>query len=114
EGPQSLRAAALVNAAGPHLGEIGEMLGEIVPVSNVFQQKIAFEDAESVISRQAPFSIDLDGQTIDWSEAELAVLREDPATAWLAEAMPGGIHCRPDGGESGKWIKLGWAFNRSP
>jgi glycine/D-amino acid oxidase-like deaminating enzyme len=25
--------------------------------------------------------------------------------------MPGGIHCRPDGAESGTWIKLGWAFN---
>ncbi|MGL3212301.1 hypothetical protein [Bradyrhizobium sp. BR 1433] len=25
--------------------------------------------------------------------------------------MPGSIHCRPDGGDHGEWIKLGWAFN---
>ena len=25
--------------------------------------------------------------------------------------MPGAIHCRPDGGDKGRWIKLGWAFN---
>jgi glycine/D-amino acid oxidase-like deaminating enzyme len=25
--------------------------------------------------------------------------------------MPGGMHCRPDGGERGRWIKLGWAYN---
>jgi glycine/D-amino acid oxidase-like deaminating enzyme len=103
-----------VNAAGPYLGEIAEMLGETIPVSTVFQQKIAFEDTDAAIPRQMPFAIDLDAQTIDWSEAERAVLREEPATAWLAEAMPGGIHCRPDGGEHGKWIKLGWAFNRTP
>jgi glycine/D-amino acid oxidase-like deaminating enzyme len=28
--------------------------------------------------------------------------------------MPGGIHCQPDGGDRGTWIKLGWAYNRTP
>ena len=28
--------------------------------------------------------------------------------------MPGAIHCRPDGGDDGSWIKLGWAFNETP
>jgi glycine/D-amino acid oxidase-like deaminating enzyme len=114
EGPQSIRSEILVNAAGPYVGEIAGMLGETIPVSTVFQQKIAFEDTDAAIPRQMPFAIDLDAQTIDWSEAERAVLREDAATAWLAQTMPGGIHCRPDGGERGKWIKLGWAFNRTP
>ena len=26
--------------------------------------------------------------------------------------MPGGTHCRPDGGSRGTWIRLGWAYNR--
>ena len=30
------------------------------------------------------------------------------------EPMPGAIHCRPDGGERGRWIKLGWAYNKEP
>ena len=31
--------------------------------------------------------------------------------AWRTAPMPGGIHCRPDG--AGRWIKLGWAYNRT-
>jgi D-arginine dehydrogenase len=61
-----------------------------------------------------PFSIDLDGQTIDWTAQERELLEEDPATAWLARSMPGAIHCRPDGGDQGTWIKLGWAYNQKP
>jgi hypothetical protein len=34
------------------------------PVSNVFHQKTAFADAEVVIDRRMPFSIDLDGQNV--------------------------------------------------
>ena len=39
------------------------------------------------------------------------MLADDPELAWLAEALPGGTHCRPDGGPNGKWVKLGWAYN---
>jgi len=113
-GPVALRAEVLVNAAGPFVAAVGEMLGETLPVATVLQQKIAFEDRDGAIPRPMPFSIDLDGQTIDWSEEERAVLAADPAYAWLTEPMAGGIHCRPDGGEDGRWIKLGWAYNRTP
>jgi glycine/D-amino acid oxidase-like deaminating enzyme len=113
-GIETLHAEILVNAAGPYAGDIAAMLGENLPISNVFQQKIAFLDSEGAIDRKMPFSIDLDGQTIDWSEEELVTLKEDPATAWLAEPMPGAIHCRPEGGDHGKWVKLGWAYNRTP
>src|SRR5262249_50720108 len=114
EGQADLRAGMLVNAAGPYLGEVSAMLGDTLPVSTVFQQKIAFPDVVGAISRQVPFAIDLDGQSLDWSEEERALLGEDPAAAHLAAPMPGGIHCRPDGGDEGQWIKLGWAFNRTP
>ncbi|HYB09831.1 MAG TPA: FAD-binding oxidoreductase [Alphaproteobacteria bacterium] len=111
DGRISLRAARLVNAAGPFLGDIATMLGEATPVSCVYQQKIAFEDRERAIARTMPFTIDLDGQTLPWSDEDRAILAEDPVTALLLGPMPGGIHCRPDGTESGTWIKLGWAFN---
>jgi glycine/D-amino acid oxidase-like deaminating enzyme len=114
EGEQTLRAGILVNAAGPYVADIARMLGEELPVENVFHQKIAFADNLGAIDRRMPFSIDLDGQTIDWTSQERQLLAEDHATAWLARPMPGGIHCRPDGGDHGKWIKLGWAYNRQP
>src|SRR3984885_539201 len=111
---ETLRAGILVNAAGPHVADIASMLGETLPVENVFQQKIAFADNLGAIDRKMPFSIDLDGQTIDWTAQERELLEEDPATAWLARSMPGAIHCRPDGGDEGTWIKLGWAYNQKP
>ena len=109
-----IRCERVVNAAGPFAGEIAEMIGVTLPVTNVFQQKIAFEDRAGVIPRRMPFSIDLDGQVIDWSDEEMALLRQESETAWLTEPMPGAIHCRPDGGEKGRWIKLGWAYEQNP
>ncbi|NTG31939.1 FAD-binding oxidoreductase, partial [Agrobacterium rhizogenes] len=114
DGVASLRADRIVNAAGPFLKDVAALLGEELAVSCVYQQKIAFEDREGVVPRNLPFTIDLDDQKLAWSEEERALLAEDHDTAKLTELMPGGIHCRPDGAENGKWIKLGWAFNEAP
>jgi glycine/D-amino acid oxidase-like deaminating enzyme len=114
EATSLVRCDVVVDAAGPSVGDVGALLGESLPVSNVFQQKIAFEDVQGVIRRQMPFAIDLDGQTIDWNDEERSLLAGDASTRWLVEPMPGAIHCRPDGGEGGRWIKLGWAYNAQP
>ncbi|HAA93576.1 MAG TPA: FAD-dependent oxidoreductase [Rhodospirillaceae bacterium] len=108
-----LRAGKIVNAAGPFINEIAAMLDITLPVTNVLQQKIAFEDVSGAIPRDMPFGIDLDPQVIDWSDEEKNLLGGDEGLAWLAAEMPGAIHCRPDGGEGGKWVKLGWAFNEA-
>lgn len=111
---ERIHAGAVVNAAGPFVGDIAAMLGVDLPVTNVLQQKIAFEDKAGAIPRQMPFAVDLDEQRIDWTDEERELLRQDPARAWLADLMPGAIHCRPDGGDHGRWIKLGWAYNQTP
>lgn len=110
-GTEHLRANRVVNAAGPFAGQVAQMLGVALPIYNVAQQKIAFPDVLGTIPRNMPFSIDLDGQSIDWTEDEQEALSEAPETSWLTKPMTGAIHCRPDGGDHGKWIKLGWAFN---
>ncbi|WP_137921366.1 FAD-dependent oxidoreductase [Hydrogenophaga sp. 2FB] len=110
-GATTIRAERIVNAAGPYLRDVGQMLGEDLPVTCVYQQKIAFQDREAAISRAMPFTIDLDGQTLAWSDEDRALLASDPDTRKLVEPMPGGIHCRPDGPVDGNWIKLGWAYN---
>ena len=111
DGMATLRAGRIVNAAGPFVRDIARMLGEDLPVSCIYQQKIAFEDREQAVPRNLPFTIDLDGQTLSWTDEEREILEADPATKKLTAFMPGGIHCRPDGGDEGKWIKLGWAYN---
>jgi glycine/D-amino acid oxidase-like deaminating enzyme len=112
-GGQVLQAAQLVNAAGPFVGKVAGMLGVDLPVTNWLQQKIAFEDREGAIERTMPFTIDLDEQQLDWSAEERELLSEDQSLAWLAAKLPGGVHCRPEGGDGGRWLKLGWAYNQS-
>ncbi|MEW9616171.1 FAD-binding oxidoreductase [Shinella sp. S4-D37] len=114
EGHKTLSAEKVVNAAGPFLKDVADMVGENLGVSCVYQQKIAFEDREGIVPRDLPFTIDLDEQTLSWTDEEREILSEDPETARLTQMMQGGIHCRPDGAEDGKWIKLGWAFNHKP
>lgn len=104
-------ADRLVNAAGPFVAAIASMLGVQLPIRNTLQQKIAFEDRLGAIPRTMPFSIDLDGQMIDWDDEERELLAEESSVEWLTRPLPGAIHCRPDGGDHGTWLKLGWAFN---
>lgn len=111
QGTKWIRANRIVNAAGPFLRDVGAMLGEDVPVKCVYQQKIAFQDHEGAVPRDMPFTIDLDGQALTWTDEDRELLAGDPATRHLVEPMTGGIHCRPDGAVDGTWIKLGWAFN---
>ena len=114
EGPRRLAVDVVFNAAGPFVADIGRMIGYDLPVCNVRQQKIAFEDRERAIPRDMPFSIDLDGQEIDWGDDDRALILEDDAAAWLAGPMPGGIHCKAEGAERGSWVKLGWAYTTDP
>lgn len=109
--PGQINAEVVVNAAGPFSQLISSMLGVALPIENTLQQKIAFADEHSAIDRQLPFTIDLDPQTINWSDDEREAIAQDESLAKFAHPMPGSIHCRPDGGINGKRIKLGWAYN---
>jgi len=108
----TITADVVVNAAGPFVARIARMLGAELPVKNIYQQKIAFEDHLNAIPRDMPFSIDLDTKHLGWSEEERAMLAEEPELERLAGELPPGSHCRPDGGAHGKWVKLGWAYNK--
>ncbi len=107
-----LKAGLLVNAAGPFVTNIADMLGVALPVRNVYQQKIAFDDTKAAVPRLQPFTIDLDTVRFEWTDEEREFLEADETTAWLCGDIAGGVHCRPEGGDNGTWIKLGWAFNR--
>ena len=113
-GEARVRAEAIVNAAGPFAPRISAMLGESLPVTNVFQQKVAFEDRLEAIARDMPFTIDLDAKSLDWTDEERDLLAADPELEWLTRPMPGGTHCRPEGGPGSRWVKLGWAWNTRP
>ena len=109
-----VKTSTLVNAAGPYAETMSAQLGIDLPLINVLQQKVAFEDSAGVIDRSLPFCIDLDPALLSWSDDERAAIADDPEYAPYTELMPGSIHCRPEGPKSGSWVKLGWAFNQTP
>jgi glycine/D-amino acid oxidase-like deaminating enzyme len=113
EGNLVIDADVVVNAAGPFAGRVAKLLGVELPIKNVYQQKIAFEDTAAVIPRDMPFTIDLDPKQLNWSQEERELLCDEPALEWLTRELPGGTHCRPEGGAKGKWVKLGWAYNKT-
>src|SRR5205085_12444903 len=110
-GGSVLGADRIVNAAGPFVRDVAAMLGEELPMKCVYQQKIAFPDTEGAVPRDMPFTIDLDGLALPWSDEDREVLAGAESTRHLTQPMKGGIHCRPDGPLDGTWIKLGWAYN---
>lgn len=110
-GTTCISADVVVNAAGPFAPNLAAMLGVSLPIENVYQQKIAFDDRHGAIPRQLPFSIDMDDIDLGWTEEERSLLAHDTETAGLVGRLAGGAHCRPEGGDNGTWVKLGWACN---
>jgi glycine/D-amino acid oxidase-like deaminating enzyme len=110
----TITAERLVVAAGPFINVLLANLGERLPVQNILQQKLAFEDVLQALPREQPFAVDLDAQTLDWSAEEREWLAGDERYGYLAEAMPGNVHRRPDGGADRRWLRLGWAYNADP
>lgn len=108
-----IQVQQVVNAAGPFVNRVAAMMSSSLPVHNTLQQKVAFEDVMGAIPRDMPFTIDLDNQHIDWTTEERELLNESEEYRWLTEEMSGAIHCRPEGGDNGTWLKLGWAFNNT-
>ena len=99
-----------INAAGPHLREVGKMLGMDLPVHTELHLKMAIKDPLGVVSRDAPLLIWDDEQQLPWNEEERAALMEDPSTRWLAETFPIGAHTRPEGGPGSEMLVMLWEY----
>jgi len=107
-GGEEVHTSVFVNAAGPLVAEVGEMLGVDIPVFNELHMKAALTDGKGVIGRDAPLLIYTDAQELDWTDDERVALAEDEDTRWLLEMLPSGAHVRPEGGASAQTILLLW------
>ena len=76
DGIEHINADMIVNAAGPFAKEIAAMIGVNLPLKNVYQQKLAFDDQHGAISRQLPFSLELDDQELNWTAEERDLLAD--------------------------------------
>ena len=103
----------LAIAAGPGLPAVLEMIGIDLPVFLELHAKMRFADRLGVVPRSAPFTIWSDPvESLGWSDAERERFASNPATRWLTEPFPGGLHVRPVG--DGRDVFLIWTFETSP
>jgi glycine/D-amino acid oxidase-like deaminating enzyme len=106
----SITTRAFVNAAGPFVSRVGEMVGVELPVHSEIHRKMSFHDTRRSVPRTAPMLIWIDPQRLDWDEEERALLREDADLAELVGPLAGGAHCRPDGGEDSDVVLGLWEY----
>jgi glycine/D-amino acid oxidase-like deaminating enzyme len=100
-----------INAAGPFLKPVGEMLDVNLPVDSELHLKLSFRDQLGILPRQAPLLIWSDPQQLPWSDEDRLALAEVESDRWLLESFPSGVHTRPEGGEDSKIILLLWEYN---
>jgi len=103
-----IRTPVFVNAAGPLLAEVGEMLGVKLPVFHELHMKASIKDTARVVVRDAPLLIDVDRQMLDWTEEERAFLIADKGSRWMLGELPSGAHVRPEGTSASPYILMLW------
>ena len=94
----SINTEILVIAGGPFVNKITSMIDVNLPVSNELHTKMAFQDYQGIVGRDAPFMIWEDPVYLSWLPDERAELESDESVRWMLEEFPGGMHFRPDGG----------------
>jgi glycine/D-amino acid oxidase-like deaminating enzyme len=106
-----IRTRHFINAAGPFLKDVGELLNVDLPVYNELHLKSAIKDQLEVIDRGAPVLIWNDTQRLPWSMEEREILAEDGELIWLLHEMPPGVHIRPEGGAGSQIILMLWEYS---
>lgn len=109
----SVATNSFVIAAGPLLQDVANLLEVNLPVYNEPHAKIAFEDSEGIIDREAPLMIWNDPIQLPWSDADRAELAVHEDTSWLLEEFPPGLHFRPEGGPGSQTILALWPYHIS-
>ena len=99
-----------INAAGPYLKEVGNLLGVDLPVHTELHLKAAIRDSLGVVGRDAPLLIWNDAQSLPWEDDEREALAGDDETRWLTEPFPSGAHTRPEGAGESQTILMLWDY----
>ncbi len=108
---RSIDTKAFVIAAGPLLQEVANLMDVNLPIYNEPHSKIAFEDREGIIDRDAPLMIWNDPIRLPWSDAEREELAAYQDTSWLLDEFPPGLHFRPEGGPGSQTVLALWPYH---
>jgi glycine/D-amino acid oxidase-like deaminating enzyme len=107
---ETIQTSIFINAAGPHLKKVGNLLGVELPVYTELHLKAAINDPLAVVPRDAPLLIWDDAQLLPWDAAEREVLAGEEGTHWLSESFPAGVHTRPEDLGESQTILMLWEY----
>jgi len=111
---RSISTRTFINAAGPLLQSVGQMIGLELPVIHELHVKIAVRDYLGIVPRAAPLMIWTDPQVLPWTVDERADLAASDDTRWLLSEFPGGVHLRPEGDSGSNLVLMLWAYHVEP
>ncbi len=114
KGAETISTCHFVNAAGPLLQEVAQLIGVDLPLFSELHIKIAFNDHLRVVPREAPLVIWTDPVHLPWSDEERAFLAESDETRWLLNEFPAGVHARPDGPADSPVVLILWTYDTRP
>ncbi len=106
---KTIHCPIFINAAGPYLKPVAELLDIDLPVVCERHVKLSFSDRQAIIPRDAPLLIWADPTPLPWSQAERDLLAEDREMASLLKPFPAGVHGRPVG--AGDSLMLYWTYD---
>jgi glycine/D-amino acid oxidase-like deaminating enzyme len=110
-GPTRVHTPRFLNAAGPLIGNVGQLLGLELPIYNELHAKISIRDDLGIIPRDVPLMIWEDPIQLYWTEEERAELTADPELRWLLEQLPAGVHFRPEGAGDSPMLLILWTYD---
>jgi len=114
QGPTRVAVRHFVNAAGPHLKRVGQMVGVELPVFSELHAKVSFSDRLGAFPRSAPLLIWTDPQRLPWEDSERQLLEREPPSRHLLEEFPSGVHGRPDGPADSPVVLILWTYHTDP
>ncbi len=100
-----------VNAAGPFLKPVSAFLGIDLPVFCELHLKVSAHDRLGIIPRESPLLIWQDSQKLPWRPEEAGFLKDDPASCWLLDEFPPGVHTRPEGLADSPIFLMLWEYH---
>ncbi|HLE53178.1 MAG TPA: FAD-dependent oxidoreductase [Anaerolineales bacterium] len=106
-----LEVRIFVNAAGPYLNTVSQMVGIDLPVYCELHFKVGFKDHLGAVPRDAPLLIWADPQTLSWTPEEQQLLSSDDHSRWLLNELPPGVHTRPEGPADSPIILMLWEYH---
>lgn len=109
-----VQTRVFVNAAGPLVDKVGDLLGVDIPVFNELHGKVAINDPLGIVPRDAPLMIWSDPVVLPWEDEEREELAASVETRWLTEPFPAGVHFRPEGGPGAQTLLLLWTYDIKP